>query len=143
MADKHLARLRFPAHAAHLRAVRARMRETLQGLDLPFELAEEMILAVNEACMNIIQHAYGKNPSRDQDIVLDIVQATNELVFRLTDFADPIDRSALRPRDLSQLRPGGLGLHIINHAMDSAHFEPPTGAGNVLEMRRRISSGPR
>lgn len=138
MSHKPLARLRFPARPEQLRMVRHRIRAATKPLGLRSELINELVLAVNEACMNIIQHAYGNH--RCCDIVLDIVQGADELIFRLTDFADPIDKSTLRPRDLSELRPGGLGLHIIDQVMDTAHFqEPPIGTGNLLEMRRRIS----
>ena len=77
-----------------------------------------------------------------EEMVLDILQGTDELIFRLTDFADPIDKAVVRPRGLSEARPGGLGLHVIDQIMDRAHLqEPPIGAGNRLEMRRRISRG--
>ena len=138
MSVKQLARRRFPARPEQLRAVRETIRSATRPLALTPEVVDELVLAVNEACMNIIQHAYGEH--RCCDIVLDIAQRADELIFRLTDFADPIDKTTIRPRDLSDLRPGGLGLHIIDRVMDTAHFrEPPLGAGNLLEMRRRIS----
>lgn len=137
LSHKALARLRFPARAEYLRAVRKSIRTATMPIGLPSEVVDEVVLAVNEACMNIIQHAYGEHQSCD--IVLDIIQCADELIFRLTDFAAPIDKATVRPRDLSEIRPGGLGLHIIDQLMDTAHFqEPPLGTGNVLEMRRRI-----
>lgn len=138
MSPRPLARIRFPARAEHLRAVRKTIREATKPLALTSELVDELVLAVNEACMNVIQHAYGER--KCCDIVLDIIECADELVFRLTDFADPIDQTTVRRRDRSEIRPGGLGLHIIDQIMDTADFrKPPPGAGNLLEMRRRIS----
>ena len=137
MSPKQLARLRFPARAEQLCAVRQSIRSATAPLGLTEEVIDALVLAVNEACMNIIQHAYGEH--RCCDIVLDIAQRTDELIFRLTDFANPIDITTVRPRDLSEIRPGGLGLHIIDQIMDTAHFQkPPMGAGNLLEMRKRL-----
>lgn len=137
MAHKQLIRLRFPARAEQLRAVRNSIRAATAPLDLTAELVDALVLAVNEACMNIIQHAYGEHGCCD--IVLEIIHCADELIFRLTDFADPIDVTTVRRRDLSEIRPGGLGLHIIDQVMDTAHFQsPPLGAGNLLEMRKRL-----
>ncbi|MGF1615608.1 MAG: ATP-binding protein [Gammaproteobacteria bacterium] len=137
MSPRLLARLQFPARAEKLRTLREGIRTTTAPLGLGPAVVDELVLAVNEACMNVIQHAYGAQEGRD--IVLDILHDTDELIFRLIDFAQPIDKTAIRRRDLSELRPGGLGLHIIDQIMDSAHFkEPPLGAGNLLEMRKRI-----
>jgi sigma-B regulation protein RsbU (phosphoserine phosphatase) len=141
VSHKQLARLRFPARAEELSAVRRTIRVATSPLGVSSQVVDELVLAVNEACMNIIQHAYGEHQCCD--IVLDVVQCADELIFRLTDFASPIDKTTVRPRDLSEIRPGGLGLHIITQVMDTAHFqEPPVGAGNLLEMRRRIPRRP-
>ena len=137
MSPKQLARLRFPARVEQLCAVRQSIRSATAPLGLTEEVIDALVLAVNEACMNIIQHAYGEHDCCD--IVLEIVHCADELVFRLTDFANPIDITTVRPRDLSEIRPGGLGLHIIDQIMDTAHFQkPPMGAGNLLEMRKRL-----
>jgi sigma-B regulation protein RsbU (phosphoserine phosphatase) len=94
-------------------------------------------LAVDEACQNIIRHAYGDQG--EGDIVLEIDRKGAELVFSLIDFAPPTDPSQVRPRDLEDVRPGGLGTHLIQEVMDGAEFvEPPPGCGNLFRMVKRI-----
>ncbi len=52
---------------------------------------------------------------------------------------EPIDPKTVRPRDLDDVRPGGLGTHFIAEVMDDAKFErPPSGNGNLLIMVKRI-----
>ena len=29
------------------------------------------------------------------------------------DFAEPVDPDTIRPRDITEVRPGGLGVHLI------------------------------
>jgi sigma-B regulation protein RsbU (phosphoserine phosphatase) len=95
------------------------------------------VLAVDEACQNVIRHAYGKE--REGEIVLRIEQRGDELILSLIDFAPPIDPAKVQPRDLDDVRPGGLGTHLIREVMDSAEFvEPPAGCGNLLRMVKRI-----
>jgi sigma-B regulation protein RsbU (phosphoserine phosphatase) len=45
----------------------------------------------------------------------------------------------VKPRDLEDLRPGGLGTHFIREIMDATDFlRPAAGTGNVLRLRKRI-----
>ena len=61
------------------------------------------------------------------------------LYFSLVDSAPRVDPARVRPRDLDDVRPGGLGTHFIQTVMDEAEFlEPPSGVGNLLRMVRRI-----
>ena len=45
----------------------------------------------------------------------------------------------MRSRPLDEIRPGGLGCHIINEVMDEvALLDRQGGHGNVLELRKRL-----
>jgi sigma-B regulation protein RsbU (phosphoserine phosphatase) len=99
---------------------------------------KDAIMAVNEACMNIIQHAYcGKT---DGKIIIEIHKDEGYLVFRLIDFASPVDKSKCKSRDLDDIRPGGLGIHLIQSVMDDMQYQEPTAStGNILELRKTIA----
>ncbi len=135
--SERLVEHRFESRADQLRRVRQLVRQAAEAKAAPSELVDCLVLAVDEACANIIRHAYG--PNRAGDIILEIDYSAGELVFRLRDFAAPVDKAALRPRELDALRPGGLGLRLIREIMDSYEFlAPAEGRGNVLVMRKRI-----
>ncbi len=136
---ERLARLRIPARADQLRRARAVVREAARVAGCSPESIDLIVLAVDEACANVIRHAYG--PEGGGDIVLEVFRTPEDLCVRLTDFADPIDKSSIKPRDVDEVRPGGLGVHLIREIMDSFEFLEPIGtAGNVLEMRKRLSA---
>ena len=78
-----LAELRFPARAEHLQKLRAAVRTAAQQCGCDPSLTDQLILAVNEAAMNIIQHAYRDAPTGE--IILEIHNNGTELVFRLLD----------------------------------------------------------
>lgn len=131
-----LEEIRFTSNAEHLADVRNRVRDTIQWLGFNPEVLNCIVLAVNEACMNVIQHAYG--PSHSGEVILEIFDTGREIVFRLTDFAPPVDKSKIRSRDLEDIRPGGLGVHLMNEVMDEVDFRnDPEGIGNVLVMKKR------
>ncbi len=128
---------RFRAAAAELKETRHAVRDTLAEAGVDDTDVQDCVLALDEACQNVIRHAYG--PDREGDIALTITREGEHLIFHLTDWAPRIDPSEVEPRDLDDLRPGGLGTHLIREVMDEADFvEPPPGCGNLLRMRKRI-----
>jgi sigma-B regulation protein RsbU (phosphoserine phosphatase) len=135
--DGRVLRLRFPARAAELAGVRRAVRDRVLACGAAPECASDVVMAVDEACQNVIRHAYGGEC--DREIVLEVERRGDELVFHLRDFAPPVDPSQVKPRDLDDLRPGGLGTHLIAEVMDATEFvEPPPGGGNLLRMTKRI-----
>ena len=131
-----IAELRFPARPARLKQVRALVRRSAAACGCNESWVHDLVVAVDEACQNIIRHAYG---DRRGDIVLTILRHGEALVVRLVDFAPPVDVTRIRPRPLDELRPGGLGTHFIRELMDEVTFlPPPPGAGNLLQMTKRL-----
>ena len=127
----------FPAQPEQLCAVRQKLRETLEPLGKPEALVNCIVLAVGEACMNIIQHAYR---SEDRgDIILEVEKQGDDVTFRLTDFASHKTRAEeMKSRPLDEIRPGGLGCHLINEIMDEVKLLD-CNCGNVLQMTKCLS----
>ena len=124
----------FPAQAEQLCTVRQKLRETLEPLGKPEALVNCIVLAVGEACMNIIQHAYRKEDAGD--IILEVEKQGDDVTFRLTDFASHKTRAEeMKSRPLDEIRPGGLGCHLINEIMDEVKLLD-CNCGNVLQMKK-------
>ena len=136
-ADK-LCELRIPAVAKRLCLVRALVQRAVDESGCDSELGSQLVIAVNEACMNVIQHAYkGKGSG---EIVLEIHNNGSHIFFRLLDNADPIDLDAVKSRELDDIRPGGLGVHFIREIMDEYEIgHRQGGVGNYLEMIKKIA----
>ena len=136
-AGEILLALRFPARAERLRDVRGAVEGAALGAGCSPECARDVVMAVDEACQNVIRHAYGGDC--DQGIELEIRREGSRLRVRLRDHAPAVDPARIRARDLDDVRPGGLGVHLIHELMDETHFEPdPSGAGNTLVMAKEI-----
>jgi sigma-B regulation protein RsbU (phosphoserine phosphatase) len=128
---------RFPAQAEQMREVRSSVRRAFDGAGIPHALRDKLVLAVDEACCNIIRHAYG--PQRNGDIELSISCENGLLEFRLRDFAPPVDPWCVVAKPLGECRAGGLGVALINSVMDDWKIEAlPDGRGNRLLMHKRI-----
>jgi sigma-B regulation protein RsbU (phosphoserine phosphatase) len=129
--------LRMAARVDQLRKIREAVREAAESSGCGEQCAADVVLAVDEACQNVIRHAYSGDPSGA--IELEIQRRGDDLVVSLRDFAPEVDPSQIKPRDLDEIRPGGLGTHLIRELMDSADFlRPASGCGNLLRMVKRI-----
>jgi len=129
--------LRFPAQAKELRRVRAAVKEKSLSCGADERTAHDIVTAVDEACQNIIRHAYKGEAVGDIELTLSKEDAG--LTITLVDWAPRTDPSKVRPRDLDDVRPGGLGTHLMRELMDSVEFrEPPPGCGNLLRMVKQI-----
>ena len=135
---KKLLEFQFPAQTDQLGLVREQLRNVMSGCSKSENLVNCIVLAVGEACMNIIQHAYGRH--EQGDIILEVEKHGSIMVFRLTDFAHHKTRSEeMQSRPLDEIRPGGLGCHIINEIMDEVQLiECDSDCGNVLQMKKSL-----
>ncbi len=126
-----------PARAEEMRALRGAIRCALDGLGIEPDLRDRLVLAVDEACTNIIRHGYGAECGGD--IGLRMLRDDTLLRFELTDTAPCVDPSSIQPKPLGECRCGGLGLALIDEVMDDWHIEPArAGRGNRLILRKRI-----
>lgn len=135
---ERLLELRVPARAEQLRRLRAAVSQAAAAGGCGEQCVHDVVLAVDEACQNVIRHAYKNDPGGE--IIVEVRRRADTLVVHVVDFAPPVDVRSIKPRRLDDLRPGGLGTHFIETCMDEARFEPPPeGAGNLLRMVKRIS----
>lgn len=127
----------FPAQPSWMKLARACVRQACVQVNCAEDEINDVVLALDEACQNVIRHAYG-GPS-DEEIKLTVRNRPGRLVFRLRDFAAPVEPSKIKPRDLDDVRPGGLGTHLIKEVMDEVQYlRPSQGEGNLLRLVKNI-----
>ena len=116
-----LVSLTFCSRTSRLKLLRCVVRDAADMVGLDEQATDAVVLAVNEACMNIIEHAYcGAGSGK----ILIIIEKNNEKWrFELIDFAPAVDIKSIKAKDLAEVRPGGLGVNFIKQIMDSAVYE--------------------
>ncbi len=128
----------FPSRARELGPTRAMTRMALNNHGWRSDIVEDIVLAIDEACQNIIRHAYH---GECQDPIMLHIELNNDvLVIVLEDRAPTVGPDCMTPRALDDIRPGGLGCHFMRQVMDSVSIGPsPTGQGNILRMIKSVS----
>jgi anti-sigma regulatory factor (Ser/Thr protein kinase) len=109
-----------PADSRFLRAIRSFFQPLLTEV-FGDATTQMLILALDEACSNMIKHA-GEDP-KDRRIEVESTLGPAGVRFRLRGFCCQKDVPNIKPRDLATPEPGGLGTHFISRIMDRIQFE--------------------
>jgi anti-sigma regulatory factor (Ser/Thr protein kinase) len=118
--------------------VRCKLAKYARQAGMVEEQSDCFVLAADEALTNIIRHAY--EGATDQPIDIDIRSDGTELRLTLRDYGQPVPCELICSRELDDVRPGGLGVHIINTCMDCVEFQHPDEGGTKLVMSKRIDA---
>lgn len=104
--------------------------------DLGEEVVEEIKLAVDEACSNVIKYAYRGNA--DKRIVVRYKVDRGQFEVVIEDSGIKADPGVIRGRKLEEVRPGGLGVHLIKRCFDVFEFDEKKKNGNRLRLVRYL-----
>jgi len=127
-----------------LSVVRGAVEQLSKTLGFPEMQCRSITRAVDEALTNIVRHSYGNRP--DQPVAMYFRRTQRQLEgevqqgleILLCDRGPQIDASKLHGRSLDEIRPGGLGLHLIREAMDTVEYTR-RGAMNRLRLVKYLS----
>lgn len=123
------------SHPRMLAVVRETVARFAEAYGLPEAERDAVRLAVDEACANVIRHAYSGDTSGR--ITLKMCVTQNEFRVIIEDKGKKAGTAVFRGRDFDDVRPGGLGMHFIRRAFDSVSFDPKKKNGNRLVLIKR------
>jgi anti-sigma regulatory factor (Ser/Thr protein kinase) len=101
-------------------------------------------LVVDEACANVMEHAYEADSSKEVSIRAIVDDDSVQIV--VIDSGKGFDPAAVEQLKLEELalakRTGGLGMRIMKSFMDEVHYEMQPGIKNELKMVKRLHKAP-
>lgn len=106
------------------------------------ELTGKIILAVDEACTNIIKHAYKYSSSGDIDI--SIKHSKSKLIISITDSGEHFNSDAVPMPNLAeyqkQKKSGGLGIFLMKKLMDEVNYKILKDNRNQVELVKHLKT---
>lgn len=141
-----LLRLELPSNPEILGVVRSAVERLTEELGFSDEQSRALTRAVDEALANIIRHAYGDRPGQPIEISCRSIRertgaARAGLEIVLVDHGKSANRKKLCGRPLDDIRPGGLGIHFIQEAVDVMQYTSRFRT-NRLRLVKYLPSGP-
>ena len=133
--------LRVAATIENIRLVSGFVRDAVRRLPLTDDVLFDIDLAVEEACANVVQHAYGPDRAGEMEVRVEATEAAIRIM--LTDWGQPFDAdAAYLVRDVpGEVRAkGGMGVLLIHEMMDTVTRTPASAPGgpNVLTLVKHI-----
>ena len=111
-----------------LSTVRGAIEPLVEMLGFSEEHCRAIVRAVDEAVSNIIRHSYHGRVDETIEVRVNRLDAETHsgpergVEILLFDSGPPVDPTKLQARPLDEVRPGGLGLHIIRGSMDTVEY---------------------
>jgi serine/threonine-protein kinase RsbW len=139
-------RLIVPGRFDRLTEIAAFITEAAREAGLGDDDVFHVEMAVDEACSNIIEHAYA-HISGDIDLLW-TCPGPGQMEIVIHDSGEPFDPDAVplppigRQDQMDDLNEGGLGLYFIRKLMDEVRFEFTPGQGNTLYLAKRRVARP-
>ena len=138
-ADGHWVTLTVPSHPEHMKLVRALVAVSAETVGFAKPDINCLCLAVDEACTNIIRHAYDGDHTKTLEVHLGM--HPDRMDVKLRDYGTKADPAKIKSRDLSDIRPGGLGVHFMREIMDEVVYDTDVDVGTELRMTKKIPPG--
>jgi len=134
-------RIRFPSKTDNLEMIREFVNKLAQKGGFNEEISDQIALAVDEACTNVIKHAHKYDARRMIDVS---VQMDNEKIeIIITDKGKGFDPSDLPKPDLKryihEAKMGGLGIHLMRTLMDEVKYNFNPGSRNQVSLVKYLS----
>ena len=126
------------SHPKNLIDIRHTIGSALSQTNLSKQDCGSIILAVDEACSNIIRHSYKNKHTQTIDVHIQVSKKL--LQIEIFDTGIEFDINSVEKRDVCEIKPGGLGIYIIHHIMDSVKYNRTKEGCNQLVLTKKLPS---
>lgn len=134
--------LRLVSDVRYLAGARELVSGVARRMGFSHDSSSHLALAVDEALCNVIRHGYRQQPNKPIWVKIwpledDGIHGPGVRIV-IEDEAEQVDPDKIQGRDLDDIRPGGLGVHIIRQVVDQAEYAPRSGLGMCLTLVKRV-----
>lgn len=132
--------LKVKSRTENLSSIRDFVSSAASEVNISKDIIENIILAVDEACTNIIKHAYKYSP--DGEIIIKIKPSKSKFEIKILDYGLTFEPDKIPEPDLQkyyrQRRVGGLGIYLMRTLMDEVKFSTVPGKYNKVSLVKNI-----
>ena len=138
---ERLARLHFTSETANMARVRPVVEEAARRVGFSEAETVNVALAIDEAIANVIRHGYEGQPGQPIEVTLERIERSGRpgLQVIICDCARQVDPEHIVGRPLDDVRPGGLGTHIMRTVMDEVEYTRRQPEGMQLRLLKIVT----
>lgn len=143
MSDRPDIEIRMISQPRYVCAVRRAIEALADSQGMSKQDAADLALAISEAMANVIKHGYDGQIDRPINIQVSPINPNGRkgLKIVIEDECEQVSLSQIQGRPLDEVRPGGLGIHLIERIMDQVQYaHRQSGQGMRLTMCKFIDA---
>lgn len=137
MMKKHV-HLQLPSHTDYLDVIREFISKLANEAGFDEENVHKIALALDEACTNVIRHAY--DGGDEEYVEVEAKVDRRGMTITVSDSGRGFDPDAIETPNIEKLlaqhKFGGFGLYIIKTVMDDVNFHIEPGVRNQVQMTK-------
>lgn len=132
--------LTIESRTQRLEEVRAFISNEARMFGFNEDVISQITLAVDEACTNVIKHAYRMQPDHSLTVLVttENVSPNRKFVVTIRDTGLTFDPSGYSAPDMKEyfmrMKRGGLGIVLIRKLMDEVHYASDPSASNSITL---------
>lgn len=131
-------RLKLPAASENLDIIRKFIAGISENMGFSEEEVYKIELAVDEACSNVVKHAYLTNSRSDRIVNIEAHEKRDRLEIVIFDKGKGFDPKKVKKPEIEEymrkMKRGGLGIYLIKELMDKVSFRIKAGVRNEVRM---------
>ena len=129
--------LRIPSQTDNLELIREFVSRVADKVGFNEDDIGKIELACDEACTNVIKHAYDrKNGKKSLDVLIKV--DFDKFILVVTDHGKGFDPKKIKlphmDEYLAELKVGGLGIYLMKTLMDEVDYDIQPGVKNQVRM---------
>ncbi len=134
--------LKIFSRTENLSVIRQFIQSASEQVGMKPGVTEDVMLAVDEACTNIIKHAYKSHP--DGEILVKLNYSEHTLTIIIIDYGKSFHPEDVPDPDLQkyyrQHRVGGLGMYLMKTLMDEVSYNSIPGKYNEVCLTKYLNN---
>ena len=131
----------LPADARFLPQTRRAIDGYLADVGTDPEQRSDVVLALDEACANVVRHAFPHGTTGTIDVRVELTE--DVIIVQVEDQGVGFDPFEVPLREVELEDQAGRGLRIIRQLMSSVQVESPTVSGGTrVRMAKHLVTGP-
>jgi serine/threonine-protein kinase RsbW len=144
MSDASVFELAISNDTKYLARVREAVQNVIRDSAFPADDVNRIILAVDEAVANIIEHAYSEHANGEKKIHVTLTAAADRFIVTVRDTGksfNPVDIMAPNMKEhVREGRKSGLGIFLMRKIMDEVNYSFDGTGTNELQMIKLAQS---
>lgn len=140
--EKNIKELKVKSRTDNLSKIRDFISSNALEAGISSEAIDNIMLAVDEACTNIIKHAY--KSYADGEIIIKTKYDNKKFTIIIVDYGSTFDPTGVPKPDLKKYynehKVGGLGMYLMRTLMDDVEYISVPGKYNQVLLSKNIAT---